>query len=301
MASNNLRMMNIKCRQCNRNLGNALNRCTQVGSRDISPAMFTPARHQMADVQYGYKYTLLENCQYQNVSCIGCGSSVGLRCTTTPVNHALHNDQWLLISTAISFRDALNDAVLEPTVDRVLEWKWSSSTASNGQTTKDLLLSLGKQMIQLETQVQKQKEEIQRLTGDQKSHLEYTRKQFKKSKETNDEKYHTLASKIDSIQLDVMRQLEAFETNTKMTHSDSITRDQELVALKTDMQQVTQQLHFLSTRLPTTSSETNSGLNEALKALRYARYRTRRASRTKSGPIQKRQANRPLSNKQSKK
>ncbi|KAI1265910.1 hypothetical protein F5Y18DRAFT_435392 [Xylariaceae sp. FL1019] len=300
MASNGLRMVNVKCRQCNRNLGTALNRCTQVGSRDISPAMFTPALHQMADVQYGYKYTILESCQYQSVSCLDCGSPVGLRCTLTPVNHVLHSDQWLLVSTAVHFREALSGAALEPTIDRVLEWKRALDSASNGPSTKDLLLSFGKQVIKLETEIQKQKDEIQQLTEAQKSFLEATRKQFHKSKETNDERHRTLASTLNSTQLDLRRQLEDVDTNAKTTLSNSIAHGQALIALKSDVEQIKQRLHSLSTRSPTTSCVTSPELQEALKALRYGRYRARRASRTNSGLIEKRQANRPLSNKQSK-
>ncbi|KAI1412605.1 hypothetical protein F5Y13DRAFT_199831 [Hypoxylon sp. FL1857] len=168
------------CASCDQRLGQFFNLWIKIGKSYISPVIGDGDNlkaPKTGPVRLGEEQTLIENCHLQDISCLHCLTTVGLRCLDTPVNHVLHNDQLFLRLSSVKITAMNGDDRVQVAIQRTLKLREASRSGFGASNTPPASESSthtftdnhgpseirGQLLDHLQAQLDAQREEIQRL------------------------------------------------------------------------------------------------------------------------------------------
>ncbi|KAI1142799.1 hypothetical protein F5Y05DRAFT_408248 [Hypoxylon sp. FL0543] len=172
--------VDCNCAGCDQRLGQFFNIWTKIGKSYISPIIGDGDNlraPKSGPIRLGEEQTLIEQCHLQDVSCLHCRATIGLRCLDTPVNHVLHNGQLFLRLSSVKIIATNGDDPVQLTIQRTLKLKEASRSSSTGTNMPPGSQSgphtftgnkgpseIREQLLDhLQAQLDAQREEIQRL------------------------------------------------------------------------------------------------------------------------------------------
>ncbi|OAQ81681.1 spc7 kinetochore protein domain-containing protein [Purpureocillium lilacinum] len=122
----------VKCAKCDAKLGSLPNTWVQIGKKYLTPATSPGADDPLLAVnittsgtpRLGDADTLVGGCQLQEAECAKCRTNIGQKCLRTPVNHVLHDGQFILRIASIVLKSATDlRRRAEPKIQRTLKLK----------------------------------------------------------------------------------------------------------------------------------------------------------------------------------
>ncbi|KAH9888265.1 hypothetical protein F4778DRAFT_786078 [Xylariomycetidae sp. FL2044] len=126
------------CKKCGHHVADFVNLCIQVGKSYIGPVITPTAGLDIiasGEVRLGEKNTIVQDCHLQDISCIRCSAVLGIRCTSTPVNHVFTKEQLLLRVASIRITAPGSDIEVKPTVQRSLKLKVTNHASTPNETS----------------------------------------------------------------------------------------------------------------------------------------------------------------------
>ncbi|KAK4073287.1 hypothetical protein Purlil1_13107 [Purpureocillium lilacinum] len=132
----------IQCAKCDAKLGSLPNMWVQIGKRYLTPATSPGAALPAVNIttsgtpRFGDADTLVAGCRLQGADCAKCRTNIGQKCLRTPVNHVLHDGQFILRIASITLKSAKNlRRRAEPKIQRTLKLKNGPPATSDDPST----------------------------------------------------------------------------------------------------------------------------------------------------------------------
>ncbi|OIW35589.1 hypothetical protein CONLIGDRAFT_63525 [Coniochaeta ligniaria NRRL 30616] len=121
------------CKTCDSSIGEFANLWTQIGKSYFSPIVDPqrgPDIRSHGPLRSGEKGTLVEGCQLQDIACMSCGAVLGIRCSSTPVNHVLDENQILFRITTVQPLSQADGREVDLVVKRYLKLRETSRAST---------------------------------------------------------------------------------------------------------------------------------------------------------------------------
>lgn len=124
------------CRQCGSKLSDFMNLWIQVGKSYCTPVAQPAGSIQIkhhGGARLGDTQTLVEGCKLQDVACSTCGTVVGLKCLSTPLNHVFDDDQILFRLSSVETVSCRGAKKVEFTINRTLQLRQPPAGPQEGR------------------------------------------------------------------------------------------------------------------------------------------------------------------------
>ncbi|KAK3330873.1 hypothetical protein B0H66DRAFT_77801 [Apodospora peruviana] len=153
------------CNNCHSTIGQFMNLWTQIGKSYFSPVVEPNSDLEVdcqGTVRLGETGTLVEGCSLQDIVCANCATILGLKCIETPVNHVLHDNQFLLRHTYMQLTDD-DDNDVEFVIQRVLDVREAPKVHTGGHETPNRGFAETVDLFQIQSDLQIQRENVNRI------------------------------------------------------------------------------------------------------------------------------------------